>query len=71
MRIVGEGLCKLVEGARFCREEELTRDCSGCAAGVLEIAGRNQRGEGLGGDDCAEDGWGELWSDVGGGMCVL
>ena len=39
----------------------------GCAAGVLEITGRNQRGEGLGGGDCADDGWGELWGDVGGG----
>ena len=39
----------------------------GSAAGVLEIAGRNQRGEGLDGSDCADNGWSELWSDVGGG----
>jgi hypothetical protein len=64
VRIVSEKLRKLMGGVKLCREEELTRDM---LLEILKSQGDIRRGEGLGGSDCADNGWGELRSDAGGG----
>ena len=61
MRIASETLRKLIGGVRFCREEELTREV---LLEFLKSQGEIED-EGLGGGDCADDGGGELWSDIG------